>query len=191
MATVFRTTAILADASGRYRTSITMATRMYGGTWSAAGTAEHCTRQGLPTRAYTVTDEAWEYLELNPAARFGYVEARGDVDSPFDPAPWNTHPSLTPPGYPAGQSHDACRKQAESIGHYQRQRVGERRLPWQTGADLDENFPAAWFQDGAGFYPADEREPVSAPFPVPDGDMNAARRARAWFVGYATRPEFR
>lgn len=128
MATVFRTTAVAPDASGRFRTSLSLATRDYGGTWSDAAVAEHCARAGLPTRAYVVTDAQWEYLDKNPGARFGYVDAAGDVESRFAPTPWHTDPSLTPSGYPAGQSHDACRKQAESIGYYQR--MQSPRLPW-------------------------------------------------------------
>lgn len=87
MATVFRTTATLPDATGRYRTSIVLATRLYGGTWSEAACKEHCERQGLPTRAYTISDEEWELLESLPH-RCGYVDAPGDTESAFVPEDW-------------------------------------------------------------------------------------------------------
>ena len=88
MATIFRDAATLPDSSGRYRACLYLATRRYGGTWSESAIADHIARQPRPTKAIEVSDSEWERLEADPALRFGYVDAPGDIDSPFVPAPW-------------------------------------------------------------------------------------------------------
>lgn len=93
MPTIFRTTATAPDSSGRYRTSIVLATRHYGD-WSAAAVARHCAAQALPTAGLTVTDAEYDAYADNIAPRHGYVDAPGDTTSPFDPADWHKSRTL-------------------------------------------------------------------------------------------------
>lgn len=96
MPTAFRQTATLADCTGRYRTSIVLATRLYGEDWSDAGKREHCEREGRinPIRALDLTATEWDAMEADSSLRFGYVDKAGDVDSPFTPEPWMAAPGL-------------------------------------------------------------------------------------------------
>ena len=86
--TAFRTTATLADASGRYRTSIILASDL-NGEWSDAAKAQHCERAQLPTVALSLPADQYDALRDNSALRFGYVDASGDTQTPFTPEPWD------------------------------------------------------------------------------------------------------
>lgn len=113
--TAFRTTATASDGRG-FRTSIVLASDLHG-PWSQESCDEHCRRQGLPTRALSLTAEEAAYLEANPAARFGYAPAAGDVTTPFQPRPWLTANVLAIPGYPDDIADDraACEALAATL----------------------------------------------------------------------------
>lgn len=87
MATIFRETATIADHTGRFRTSILLASRL-NGDWSETAKAEQVRRNGLPMIALTVTDAEYDRMEADRGLRLGYVDAAGDVTSPFDPFDW-------------------------------------------------------------------------------------------------------
>lgn len=87
MPTAFRDSATLPDASGRFRTSLVLATRQYGD-WSESAIAEHVRRAPRPCKGVELSDSEYERLEANPALRFGYVDAPGDLESPFEPCAW-------------------------------------------------------------------------------------------------------
>lgn len=91
MPTAFRQTATAADDTGKFRTSIILASRLYG-EWSETAIAEHCAREGrtLPIKALALTDAEYDALEADSSLRFGYVERAGDVDSDFEPARWRS-----------------------------------------------------------------------------------------------------
>lgn len=91
MPTAFRQTAIAADDTGKFRTSIILASRIYG-EWSENAIKEHCEREGrtLPIKALTLTDAEADALEADSSLRLGYVDKAGDVDSPFQPAKWRS-----------------------------------------------------------------------------------------------------
>lgn len=86
-ATAFRDTATLPDPSGRYRTCIILASRIYG-EWSDEAKAEYVRKAPRPSKALRLTSAEYDRLEANKAERFGYVDSPGDVDSPFEPAEW-------------------------------------------------------------------------------------------------------
>jgi len=86
--TAFRDTATMPDASGRYRTSIILATRLYG-EWSDEAKASQCRSNPRPMKALRLTVAEFEALEADSSLRFGYVDTAGDVETPFTPEPWN------------------------------------------------------------------------------------------------------
>lgn len=88
MKTAFRETAILTDASRRYRTSILLASDL-NGEWSENSRNAFCERQPRPCVALSLTDEEYAALRDNPALRFGYVDKAGDTASPFTPEAWD------------------------------------------------------------------------------------------------------
>lgn len=85
--TAFRKTATLSDPSGRYRTSIVLASRL-NGEWSAEAVAEQVKREALPMKGLRLTAAEYDALDANPALLHGYVDAPGDVESPFTPEEW-------------------------------------------------------------------------------------------------------
>ena len=85
--TAFRDTATAPDPTGRYRTSIVLASRLYG-EWSDEAKAEQVRRNPRPMKALRLTVAEWEALDANSSLRRGYVDAPGDVDSPFTPEDW-------------------------------------------------------------------------------------------------------
>lgn len=90
MPTAFRQTAIAPDCTGRYRSSIILASRLYG-EWSESAKAEHCAREGrvCPVVALTISDAEYDAFDAGGAnARCGYVDRPGDVESPIDFTPW-------------------------------------------------------------------------------------------------------
>lgn len=91
MPTAFRQTAIAADDTGKFRTSIILASRLYG-EWSESAVREHCQREGrvLPIKALTLTDAEADAMEADSSLRFGYVDTAGDIDSEFTPAKWRS-----------------------------------------------------------------------------------------------------
>lgn len=91
MPTAFRQTAIARDDTGKFRTSIILASRLYG-EWSERAIAEHCAREGrvLPIKAIKLTDAEYDALEVDSSLRFGYVDTAGDVDGDFVPARWRS-----------------------------------------------------------------------------------------------------
>lgn len=89
MPTAFRDTATLPDRSGRYRTSLILASRLYGD-WSESAIADYIRRAPRPCKAVTLTDSEYERLEADSALRRGYVDAPGDIDSDFEPCAWES-----------------------------------------------------------------------------------------------------
>lgn len=85
--TAFRTTALLPDNTGKYRTSISIASCMYG-EWPEKARKEHCKAQHLPTVALSLTQEEYAAFEANPETRYGYVDKAGDTETPFVPTEW-------------------------------------------------------------------------------------------------------
>lgn len=85
--TAFRSTAILPDATGRYRTSIILASRL-NGEWSETSRAAQCASQRLPTVALRLTVAEYEAMEADSSLRFGYVATSGDTETAFDPEAW-------------------------------------------------------------------------------------------------------
>lgn len=86
MATLFRTTATLSDSTGKYRTEIILASRLY--VWSEESKKEVCERSNLPKSAIEVSNEEYDSFEANPSLRCGYVEKAGDTTTPFNPEAW-------------------------------------------------------------------------------------------------------
>lgn len=85
--TAFRDTATAPDYTGRYRTNIILASRLYG-EWSEAAKAAQIARNARPMKALRLTVAEYEALEANSALRRGYVDAPGDTESPFTPEDW-------------------------------------------------------------------------------------------------------
>jgi hypothetical protein len=90
MPTAFRTTATLPDFTGRFRTSIILASR-HNGEWSQESIARQIEMERLPCKALTLTNEEYDAMEANSDLRFGYVDKPGDTESPFNPENWTKY----------------------------------------------------------------------------------------------------